>query len=72
VLAKGYEFLRRVELRLRIVHDFATDHLPESGPALKQLARRLGYYGPEPELRFLADYARVTGEVRRVFDEVVR
>jgi glutamate-ammonia-ligase adenylyltransferase len=71
-LAKGYEFLRRVELRLRIVHDFAIDHLPEGGPALKQLARRLGYYGPEPAVRFLADYARVTGEVRRAFEEVVR
>jgi glutamate-ammonia-ligase adenylyltransferase len=71
-LARGYEFLRRVELRLRIVHDFAIDHLPEGGAALKQLARRLGYYGPEPEVRFLADYARVTGEVRRAFDEVVR
>jgi [glutamine synthetase] adenylyltransferase / [glutamine synthetase]-adenylyl-L-tyrosine phosphorylase len=71
-LAKGYEFLRRVELRLRIVHDFAIDHLPDRGPALRQLARRLGYYGPEPEDRFLGDYARVTGEVRRAFEAVVR
>jgi len=71
-LAKGYDFLRRVELRLRIVHDFAIDHLPERGPPLRQLARRLGYYGPEPEDRFLADYARVTGEVRRAFEAVVR
>jgi glutamate-ammonia-ligase adenylyltransferase len=71
-LAEGYEFLRRVELRLRIVHDFAIDHLPESGPALRQLARRLGYAGPEPGARFLADYARVTAAVRQAFEEVVR
>jgi glutamate-ammonia-ligase adenylyltransferase len=71
-LAKGYDFLRRVELRLRIVHDFAIDHLPDRGPTLRQLARRLGYYGPEPEDRFLADYARVTGEVRQAFEAVVR
>jgi len=71
-LAKGYEFLRRVELRLRIVHDFAIDHLPERGPPLQQLARRLGYYGPDPGARFLAEYARVTGAVREAFDAVVR
>ncbi|ABS25312.1 bifunctional [glutamate--ammonia ligase]-adenylyl-L-tyrosine phosphorylase/[glutamate--ammonia-ligase] adenylyltransferase [Anaeromyxobacter sp. Fw109-5] len=71
-LARGYEFLRRVELRLRIVHDFAIDHLPERGPALQQLARRLGYYGPSPGDRFLADYARTTAAVRAAFDAVVR
>jgi glutamate-ammonia-ligase adenylyltransferase len=70
-LAEGYDFLRRVELRLRIVHDFAIDHLPEGGAALRQLARRLGYAGPDPGGRFLADYARVTAAVRRAFDVVV-
>jgi len=71
-LARGYEFLRRVELRLRIVHDFAIDHLPEGGAPLAQLARRLGWAGPEPGERFLAEYARVTGAVRAAFDSVVR
>ncbi|HET8732418.1 MAG TPA: bifunctional [glutamate--ammonia ligase]-adenylyl-L-tyrosine phosphorylase/[glutamate--ammonia-ligase] adenylyltransferase, partial [Anaeromyxobacteraceae bacterium] len=71
-LARGYDFLRRVELRLRIVHDYAIDHLPAGGPALHQLARRLGYYGPEPGERFVADYARVTAAVRAAFDAVVQ
>ena len=71
-LARGYEFLRRVELRLRIVHDYAIDHLPERGPALHQLARRLGYNGPDPGDRFLAEYARVTAAVRQAFDLVVQ
>ncbi len=71
-LSEGYEFLRRVELRLRIVHDFAIDHLPEEGPALRQLARRLGYAGPEPGQRFLAEYARVTAAVRQAFENVVQ
>jgi glutamate-ammonia-ligase adenylyltransferase len=70
-LARGYEFLRRLELRLRIVHDFTVDHLPH-GRALQQLARRLGYLGDDPAARLRADYARVTGEVRRAFEEVVR
>lgn len=71
-LAGGYEFLRRVELRLRIVHDFAIDHLPEGGAPLRQLARRLGYAGPEPGERFLAEYARVTAAVRQAFENVVQ
>jgi glutamate-ammonia-ligase adenylyltransferase len=71
-LAEGYDFLRRVELRLRIVHDYAIDHLPEEGPQLRQLARRLGYAGPDPGGRFLAEYARITAAVRQAFDAVVR
>jgi [glutamine synthetase] adenylyltransferase / [glutamine synthetase]-adenylyl-L-tyrosine phosphorylase len=71
-LAEGYDFLRRVELRLRIVHDYAIDHLPEEGPALAQLARRMGFGGPEAGQRFLAEYARVTAAVRQAFDRVVR
>jgi len=70
-LARGYEFLRRLELRLRIVHDYTIDHLPQ-GLALQQLARRLGYSGEDPGARLMADYRRVTGEVRAAFDEVVR
>jgi glutamate-ammonia-ligase adenylyltransferase len=71
-LARGYEFLRKVELRLRIVHDYAIDHLPEGGPPLAQLARRLGWAGPEPGQRFLAEYGRVTRAVRAAFEAVVR
>ncbi len=70
-LARGYEFLRRLELRLHIVHDYAIEHLPEGERDLWQLARRLGYFGEDPGARLLADYARVTDAVRRAFDEVV-
>ncbi len=71
-LSRGYDFLRRLDLRLRIVHDYAVDHLPPPGRQLTQLARRLGYYGEAPAARLLADYARVTEQVRAAFDEVVR
>jgi glutamate-ammonia-ligase adenylyltransferase len=70
-LARGYEFLRRLELRLRIVHDYTVDHLPPPSAALAQLARRSGYFGEDPGARLLADYARVTADVRAAFDEVV-
>ena len=71
-LTAGYDFLRRVALRLRIVHDFAVDHLPEEGRPLEQLARRLGYYGAYPGHRFREDYQRITQAVRQAFDEVVQ
>jgi glutamate-ammonia-ligase adenylyltransferase len=70
-LARGYEFLRRVELRLRIVHDYGVDHLPALGHSLQQLARRLGYFGDDPGARFLAEYARTTLAVRQAFERVV-
>jgi glutamate-ammonia-ligase adenylyltransferase len=70
-LARGYEFLRRVELRLRIVHDYGVDHLPAMGHSLQQLARRLGYFGEDPGARFLAEYARTTLAVRQAFERVV-
>jgi glutamate-ammonia-ligase adenylyltransferase len=71
-LAAGYAFLRRVELRLRIVHDYGVDHLPERGPPLHQLARRLGYFGEAPGDRFVAEYTRTTRAVREAFDRVVQ
>jgi len=71
-LGSGYDFLRRVELRLRIVHDYTVDHLPATGPALDQLARRLGYGGAEAAQRFLSEYDRMTAAVRAAFDEVVQ
>ena len=70
-LARGYEFLRRLELRLRIVHDYTIDHLPQAPRPLAQLARRLGYGGDNPAGRLLAEYARVTEDVRAAFDAVV-
>ncbi|HTT72445.1 MAG TPA: bifunctional [glutamate--ammonia ligase]-adenylyl-L-tyrosine phosphorylase/[glutamate--ammonia-ligase] adenylyltransferase [Anaeromyxobacteraceae bacterium] len=71
-LARGYEFLRRLELRLRIVHDYTIDRLPRPGSALAQLARRLGYHGEDPGARLMADYSRVTSDVRAAFQDVVR
>ncbi len=71
-LIAGYEFHRRLAMRMRIVHDYSIEYLPEGGRLLAQLARRLGYYGEDPGARLVADYARVTDAVRRAYDEVVR
>ncbi len=71
VLSRGYDFLRRLEMRLRIVHDYPIDYLPEEGHDLTLLARRMGYHGEEPGARLLADYGRVTEQVRLAFDQIV-
>ena len=70
-LMAGYEFHRRLTMRMRIVHDYSVDYLPGGARALAQLARRLGYYGEDPGARLVADYARVTRAVRSAYEQVV-
>ena len=69
-LRDGYDFLRRVESRLRIVHNYALDELPENPDDLEKLARRLGYEPAvgEPAARhFLQDLERHTARTRELF-----
>ena len=68
LLADAYLYLRRIEHRIRIVHDASAQRLPQDAVELDKLARRLG----------LADggaldaaYRRWTGEVRRAYDAVL-
>jgi glutamate-ammonia-ligase adenylyltransferase len=68
-LRSGYDFLRLVESRLRVVTNRAADALPESPDDLAKLARRLGYElgdGP-PGDRFLADFEAHTAHTRALF-----
>lgn len=70
-----YDFLRRVESRLRIVDLLAKDELPRDPFQIEQLARRLGYAHtpdrPAPQ-RFLADMAEKTTRLRQLFEETCR
>jgi len=72
--AEAYQFLRRVENALRIVHDRALDALPKNRAELGQLARRLGYTGsndkPAAEA-FLQDYGKWTEMTRALFNEIL-
>jgi len=43
VLEDGYRFLRRIEHRLRVVHDQPVQRLPADPQELEQLARRAGF-----------------------------
>jgi glutamate-ammonia-ligase adenylyltransferase len=72
-LLSGYKFLRRLENRLRIVHDYSMNDLGGSREYLNRLARRLGY---DPQLKnpgdaLMQDYERVTGAVRGVYDRIL-
>jgi glutamate-ammonia-ligase adenylyltransferase len=72
-LLNGYLCLRRLEYRLRIVHDYSMNDLGGSRDYLDKLARRLGY---DPNLRnpgevMMKDYEDMTGAVRRVYDKIL-
>jgi glutamate-ammonia-ligase adenylyltransferase len=64
-------YLRTVEHRLQIVHEFQTHTLPEEPVALGLLARRMGVGLPPAAAarRFLAEHRRVTTLVHRAFRE---
>ena len=71
-LLSGYKFLRRLENRLRIIHDYSMNDLSGTREYLDKLARRLGY---DPKLRhpgelFMADYEKTTTAIRDCFDRV--
>ena len=71
-LADGYAFLRRVEARLRILLDRATDTLPTDPERLGELARGLGYEGTDEAAgRALADELTKHREgIRAVFAQI--
>jgi glutamate-ammonia-ligase adenylyltransferase len=72
-LYSGYLFLRKLENRLRIIHDYSVNDL--SGPKnyMDKLARRLGY---DPALRnpgavLISDYEEMTGKIRDCYDTIM-
>jgi glutamate-ammonia-ligase adenylyltransferase len=76
VLATGYRFLRRLENRMRIVHDRSISQLGDDPLELDKLARRLGYRqaaggGGDPSVavgaRLLDEYRRHTARVRAIY-----
>ncbi len=72
-LLGGYKFLRRLENRLRIVHDYSMNDLGGSKEYLDMLARRLGY---DPKLRhpgeeLMKEYEEITEGVRGVYERIL-
>ena len=67
-LRDGYDFLRRVQGRLRIVHNRSVDEAPEAAEELDKLARRLGH---ESGGRFVAERDKHTKQIRELFRRLV-
>jgi glutamate-ammonia-ligase adenylyltransferase len=68
-LANGYQFLRRMENKLRLIHDQSIDLLPGDASQLVRLARSLGYKGESPGQDLMDHFHRVTDGIRGVFDK---
>jgi glutamate-ammonia-ligase adenylyltransferase len=66
-LAESYGFLRRLENRLRIVHDRSIHEITDQPRDLDKLARRLGYHGATPGARLLDDYRAHAERVRALY-----
>jgi len=72
-LHDGYAFLRHMENRLRIIHDYSMNDLGGSRAYLNKLARRLGYDERlrNPGEALMADYERITTTIRDVYDRIL-
>ena len=73
-LADAYRFLRTVEHRIQMKSDLQRYSLPSKESELIKLAKRIGYQdsGISSALEaFQADYARHTGIVRQIFEQIL-
>jgi len=69
LIREHYDYLRRVESRLRIVHNQSLDSLPAAPEDLTKLAKRLGYSGSST---FLTDLDHRTAAMRERFLSIVQ
>jgi glutamate-ammonia-ligase adenylyltransferase len=72
-LSDGYTFLRILENRLRIIHDYSMNQLGGPKGYLNKLAVAWGTTRGSaiPAMRSWADYERITGSVRRAYDRIL-
>jgi glutamate-ammonia-ligase adenylyltransferase len=72
-LLNGYKFLRRLENRLRVIHDYSMNDLGGSRSYLNKLALRLGY---DPKLKnpgdaLMREYEQVRESIRTVYERIL-
>jgi glutamate-ammonia-ligase adenylyltransferase len=72
-LVFGYRFLRKLENRLRIIHDYSVNDLSGPKSYLNKLALRLGYDPAlkNPGVALISDYEEITGRIRDCYDRVM-
>jgi len=71
ILGRGYRFLRRLELRMQIVHDRPMERIPPTSAERDALARRVGISGERPGARLVDELARTMATVRRSFRRIL-
>nr|WP_246545626.1 bifunctional [glutamate--ammonia ligase]-adenylyl-L-tyrosine phosphorylase/[glutamate--ammonia-ligase] adenylyltransferase [Pelotalea chapellei] len=71
-LISGYKFLRKLENRLRIIHDYSVNDLSGPKSYMDKLAKRMGYDAKlrSPGAALISDYEEVTGRIRDCYDWV--
>jgi glutamate-ammonia-ligase adenylyltransferase len=69
-LIDGYIFLRRLENKLRLIHDQSISQLSGEPAHLRRVALSLGYAAKPspPEKSFLDEYRRTTEAIRELFE----
>ncbi len=74
VLIAGYKFLRKLENRLRLLHDQSINELSAHNRGIKKAALSLGYgaAGLHPEKEFLLAYHEVTSGIRSLFEKYLK
>ena len=73
IMLSGYKFLRKLENRLRIIHDYSVNDLGGPKNYINKLALRLGY---DPKLKnpggqLICDYEETTGRIRDCYDRIL-
>lgn len=80
LLKEAYRFLRRLEQRIHVRRGTSSTTLDPSTPEIEQLARRMGFRSagssasgvrPQASEQLLAEYERVTEQVRRTYLDVL-
>jgi len=72
-LYTGFKFLRRLENRLRIIHDHSVSGLGGTKSYMNKLALRMGYDSKlkNPGANLISDYEEVTANIRDCYDQVL-
>jgi glutamate-ammonia-ligase adenylyltransferase len=73
-LINNYKFLRRLENKLRLLHDQSINELSAQRKDLRKIVRSLGYAGGQlkPEEQFLSEYRQVTESVRKLLEKYLK
>ncbi|MBN1957338.1 MAG: bifunctional [glutamate--ammonia ligase]-adenylyl-L-tyrosine phosphorylase/[glutamate--ammonia-ligase] adenylyltransferase [Desulfuromonadales bacterium] len=71
LLISGYKYLRRLENKLRLLHDQSINEFSSFNKGFRRIARSLGYGGSglKPEHEFLEQYHQITEEIRALLEK---